>query len=71
MSNSKFWVVWQPESGAPHRRHDSLESAQAEAERLAEATQTRSFYVMEAISVAKKISVVTTKLTDPSEELPF
>lgn len=70
MRNEKFWVVWQPESGAPTYRHDSLESAQREAERLAEASQTREFYVLEAMSVSKKVTVQTVDLRDP-EILPF
>lgn len=71
MSDSKFWVVWQPESGSPTHRHESLESATAEAERLAECAPRRQFYVLEAICVSKKVSVMTLPLVDFHEELPF
>lgn len=68
---TKFWVVWQPESGNPHKRHDSLESASREAERLAECAPRHAFYVMEAVSVSRKVSVQTTVLRDFDETLPF
>jgi hypothetical protein len=70
MYNEKFWVVWQPQSGPPNYRHESIESATREAERLAEVSQTREFYVLEAVSVSKKVTVQTTTLRD-SEILPF
>lgn len=69
MNAEKFWVVWQPESGAPSHRHESRESAQREAERLAECCGKREFFVLEAISVSQKVMVMTTILGD--EELPF
>lgn len=68
---TKFWVVWQPESGNPQHRHESLESASREAERLAECAPRHAFYVMEAISVSRKVSVQTTVLRDFEETLPF
>lgn len=71
MSESKFWVVWQPESGAPRHRHESLESATREAERLAECAPRHAFYVLEAVCMSKKVSVITTPLIDPYEDLPF
>lgn len=70
MSEQKFWVVWQPESGSPTHCHDSLESATREAERLAECAWPRTFYVLEAVSASKKVTVQTTRLHD-EEELPF
>lgn len=69
MNTEKFWVVWQPESGAPRHRHESRESAQREAERLAECAYPRPFFVLEAISVSQKVTVMTTFLG--SDELPF
>ncbi len=62
MNNEKFWVVWQPESGSPMLRHKSLESAINEAERLAKNYENREFYVLEAVSVSKKIAVQTINL---------
>ncbi len=64
MRNEKFWIVWQPESGSPTYRHDSLEAATKEAERLAEATRTREFFVLEAVSVSKKVTVQTLSLEE-------
>jgi hypothetical protein len=45
---TKFWVVWQPESGVPTMRHETKQSAITEAERLARGTTGRRFYVLEA-----------------------
>jgi hypothetical protein len=71
MSTEKFWVVWQPESGAPTYRHDTYERALKEAERLAETVPGREFFVMEAMSVSRKVSVITTPLTRLEDDLPF
>ncbi|GAA0696120.1 hypothetical protein ISN75_06655 [Dyella marensis] len=71
MSESKFWLGWQPESGAPRHRHASLDAAQREAERLAECAPRRQFYVLEAVCVSKKVSVMTLPLINLDEELPF
>jgi hypothetical protein len=70
MNKSKFWVVWQPEGGSPTFRHETEVSATREAERLAESDRGRAFYVLEAVSVSRKVSVVTTKLEE-DQELPF
>jgi hypothetical protein len=71
MSTEKFWVVWQPESGAPTYRHGTYESAQKEAERLAECAPKHAFFVLEAVSVSRKVSVITTPLTRTEDDLPF
>ena len=68
-NEEKFWVVWQPESGNPSRRHSSFELAHSEAKRLAECAPQREFYVLEAVCKAAKVSVVTTMLADPA--MPF
>ena len=70
MDNETFFVVWQPESGNPTYRHRTYESAKAEAERLADISPRRDFYVLQAMSKSAKVSVVTTPL-DGEEILPF
>jgi len=70
VSNDKFWVVWQPESGAPHHRHESFHLAQDEAERLAIRNPRKTFFVLEAISKSSHITVVTTVLGQ-GDQLPF
>jgi len=72
MTNEKFWVVWQPDSGNPTHRHASREDALKEAERLAECAWPRTFYVLEAISSSRKVTVQTTTLVEfDHDELPF
>ena len=67
MSES-FYVVWQPEHGAPRIRHESLLEATYEAERLASINPGKDFFVLHAVAVSRNVSVRTEKLFDP---LPF
>lgn len=63
-----FYVVWQPETGAPRYRHDHPELAQAEARRLSGLNPGKKFYVLRAESVSYSNNVTTEKLSDA---LPF
>lgn len=58
-----FWTVWNPARSAPTVRHDSREEALREAERLASIQPNDSFYVMQAITVSRKVTVTTHELT--------
>jgi len=69
MDNEKFWVVWQPESGNPRYRHATYRAAADEAERLAESAPQHEFFVLEAVSRSKKVSVLTVPLGE--DVLPF
>ena len=69
MDNETFFVVWQPESGNPTYRHRTYESAKTEAERLADCSPRREFYVLQAVSKSAKVSVVTKVLG--ADGLPF
>lgn len=60
--DNTFFVVWQPESGNPQCRHRTYEQAKAEAERLAESSPRREFYVLQAVSKSAKVRVVTVTL---------
>ncbi len=60
MNNEKFWVVWCPAKGDPTVKHNSRESATAEAERLAAIFGGFAFYVLEGVSVSQAIKPVTT-----------
>jgi hypothetical protein len=47
---SLYWVVWSPRSRRPpYFRHTSLDSAAAEAERLAALNPGRHFYVLQCV----------------------
>ena len=70
MDNETFFVVWQPESGNPSHRHQTYQSAKAEAERLADCAPRREFYVLQAVSKSAKVSVTTTPLGEDMER-PF
>lgn len=63
-----FWTVWNPDRGIPQFRHPSQESATKEAERLARQQSDESFYVMQAVSVSRRTTVVTEPLFPDSSE---
>lgn len=47
-----FWVVWCDCGGPPTVKHDSFESAKAEASRLAQRNEGKTFHVLEAKGAA-------------------
>ncbi len=56
MSN-EFWMVYNPQGGAPTYQHSSFQQAKAEAERLARMNPGQSFYVLQACGMARKVDV--------------
>jgi len=53
MNHQKTWfVVWQPESGAPRFRHETKASAKQEARRLAGIHPGKKFHVLALIGTA-------------------
>ncbi len=64
-----FWLVWNPNAGPPQYRHDTLEQARKEAERMASLHQGEKFYVLHALGVAKVEVPVTYKALD--DGIPF
>jgi hypothetical protein len=51
----RFWVVWSPRRGDPTKRHDTLDSAVAESERLAARYKGDVFHVLENVGFAQKV----------------
>lgn len=49
ISESKFFLVWCPEGGAPTFRHSSLYSAANEAARLARNAPGSKFFVLKVV----------------------
>lgn len=72
MSNTqkKFWFVWCAERLPPNHKHDSLQSAETEAERLAKFNRSQTFVVLEAISAYKIDNLVRIDF-DQDSEIPF
>ncbi len=69
----KFWMVYGLGSGAPTMRHETRSMAEDEARRLARNAPNITFFVLETVSVAKKVDVTLRRLDDPSydDEMPF
>lgn len=54
---TKFWIVWNFSSTCPKQRHPSKEDAIQEAGRLAQKQRGQTFFVLEAIGIAKVVDV--------------
>lgn len=66
MRPQPFFLVWNPERGAPTIKQPSYSVAEAEAKRLARMTPGESFFVLAAVAEAKKVDVGLTRFTiDP------
>ena len=48
----RYWLVHNPNRGAPNKQHITLDAARAEAERLAGLHPGESIYVLEVVGVA-------------------
>ena len=67
MAAERFWLVWRP-GGNPSKRHEAESLARREAERLARENPGVEFFVVEAKSLSKVTSSITTDLAAP---IPF
>lgn len=61
---SVFWLVWNPKGGHPTKQHTSQIIAEAEAQRLAEASPGNQFYVLRAVSVTRTTKVQALSLIE-------
>lgn len=67
-----FWLVWNPVARAPTYRHDTAESAESEAKRLARLKPGDSFIVLQSVARFRILDVVKTDMRpDADEEFPF
>ncbi len=64
-----FWLVWNPATGYARFRHPTQPQADAEAIRLANEHPGQDFYVLEPVTVAKKVAVEVRRFS--SGEPPF
>lgn len=64
----KFWFVWNENGKAPTYKHDTLDSAKKEAERLALLHHTQKFIVLESVEYCYINNPVIWMKTD---EIPF
>ena len=66
-----FFMVWNEGNRAPTYKHESFEAARAEAERLCRIA-SGNFYVLQAVSVSRKVDVETEALNRPlDDQIPF
>lgn len=71
MKSQPFFLVWNPEGGAPTMKHPNYAIAEAEAKRLARGDPGSSFFVLAAVAEAKKMDVgVTRFVINPDEHSP-
>jgi hypothetical protein len=48
MRKTPFWVVWAEDGGVPTVMHDTVQSAEKEAERLARNNKGKAFHVLQS-----------------------
>lgn len=66
---NKFWIVYSPTGSSPPRiRHTSREDALVAAESMARQHPNQEFFVMEAMTLSRSVTVQTVKL---ETEIPF
>lgn len=65
-----FWLVWNPQGYNPKHKHNTLDGATREAERLARANPEQTFIVMESVRALVVDNIQRTDLR-PGSELPF
>jgi hypothetical protein len=69
MNSSPFWMVWNERGSAPTHKHITIESAKAEAERLAQKNPGQSFHVLMLMGTCE---VNMVRWTEPDhDEIPF
>lgn len=68
MKEAKFWMVWNPDGHAPVYKHESMDLAVCEAERLARLNSNTSFYVLESIEGRR---VETLQRIEMVDQIPF
>jgi hypothetical protein len=74
MSQKPFWMVWNERGHAPTYKHETLQSARTEAERLARNNPTHVFHVLSLYGSCAKNDVqwiVRDTQQDMDEEIPF
>lgn len=70
--NEPFWVVWNPNGHSPTHKHDAIEKASREAERLARTNPGQTFVVLESVSAMVVDNLHRTNLRpEPPFEPPF
>lgn len=69
MRSEPFFMVYGLGQGAPNCTHDTFESAETEAKRLANLHPGIRFYVLATVGVAEKLTVHFRKIE--SDEIPF
>lgn len=65
-----FWVVWRMDGGAPTYKHESRQSAELEAERLARNHRGSTFVVLESMCAKVTNDVVSIDFSDDAD-IPF
>lgn len=69
MNHELFFVVWREDGGTPTYKHPNIQSAEAEAERLARMFPGINFHVLACVGTVKKQDVEWTRM--PVDDIPF
>ena len=65
-----FWLVWNSNGYPPNYRHETRQSAELEAERLARLTPGARFYVLMPIAEIIRVDITSTYFIE-TDDIPF
>lgn len=72
MGEQTFWMIYGDGQGKPTVKHHSLESAKAEASRLARGLPGVRFFILEAVGAVEKVDVRFMNFRDKYDDgIPF
>jgi hypothetical protein len=70
LNYAPFWFVWNPDGRAPSFRHQTIESATQEAERLARLNPGNTFVVLESVCARRVDDMLRIEMR-PDLDVPF
>lgn len=69
--STPFWLVWNPTGFPPKYKHSSVESAEAEAARLARCNPGQEFFVLRPVSSTEKSDLTVRRFAPADQDIPF
>lgn len=70
LTYAPFWFVWNPDNRNPQHKHETEESAIAEAERLARMNRGATFVVLESVCARRVDDMLRIEMRRDSD-IPF
>lgn len=71
MKQQPFYMIYVEGAGSPTYKHETIESAQYEAKRLADTTEKKVYILCSVCSVERKQYDIVNLMPDAEPQLPF